>query len=203
MMSALEAFSPTARALLRHSPKPARKCPFGDIPKGRADVFTAVAHRKERLFATDRATPDVVKFKRLQAMIGNLVMTLGGSINTANKRQMVVAIGAHCVGWIESKGVLPVGRKGNVFDQIHQERVYQRQLFLDGKIAWDVSNTTVDDDLKLLTIGEEVGEVAEAVETLMLAKRALRQSKCTVHLCCELTQVAAVAVAWLESMEGR
>ncbi len=78
------------------------------------------------------------------------------------------------------------------------ERQRQRQLFVDRKITFDVASPVPDTNRKLRVLIEEVGEVAQELDHLEQlpgskpAQKRLRE---------ELTQVAAVAVAWLESLE--
>lgn len=72
------------------------------------------------------------------------------------------------------------------------ERIRQRALW-DREHEWgygDCSSQQVAETTKLAVLLEEVGEVAEAV----LAKDSFRTRD-------ELIQVAAVAVAWLESYD--
>ena len=93
-----------------------------------------------------------------------------------------------------------------VFARIAQERSRQRELFRTGKISFDVSSATPDANRKLRVLVEEVGEVAEAIDQIEVCESS--PTPCRRHLPRlnknlreELIQVAAVAVAWLESME--
>lgn len=87
-----------------------------------------------------------------------------------------------------------------VFAAIAAERVRQRELFAAGRITFDAASPIPDDNRKLRVLVEEVGEVAQELDNL----EATNHSKKLVraNLRAELVQVAAVAVAWLESMEG-
>ena len=86
-----------------------------------------------------------------------------------------------------------------VMARVAQERVRQNQLFAEGKIPFNCASRIADRNRKLRVLVEEVGEVAEAIDQCELNPEALRRRE---HLRDELVQVAAVAVAWLESMEA-
>ena len=80
--------------------------------------------------------------------------------------------------------------RSQVYDLINLERD-QQAIEWGGPHEWgsgDCSSADVADIVKAAVLAEECGEVARAV----LDGKALRS---------ELVQVAAVAVAWLESME--
>ena len=94
----------------------------------------------------------------------------------------------------------------DVMARVAKERIRQQELFLAGKFTFTCASKTADDNRKLRVLAEEVGEVAEAIDKLEAAESrgggaasALRREE--LHT--ELVQVAAVAVAWLESMEGQ
>lgn len=83
--------------------------------------------------------------------------------------------------------------RADVFAAITEERARQRRKW-SGSHEWgmgDCSGRGVSDEVKLAVLGEEFGEVARAL--LDRKPDDLRR---------ELTQVAAVAVAWLESLDG-
>jgi hypothetical protein len=89
----------------------------------------------------------------------------------------------------------------SVLERIWFERLNQRDLLKAGKIPFDCASPIVDANRKLRVLVEEVGEVAEALDLLEPAVVAVEIKKRKAHLRDELTQVAAVAIAWLESME--
>lgn len=84
-----------------------------------------------------------------------------------------------------------------VFARVAQERARQRDLLLLGRINFDCASPIVSPDRKLRVLVEEVGEVAKAIDDLETVKSRIRLD----NLRAELVQVAAVAVAWLESLE--
>jgi len=88
-----------------------------------------------------------------------------------------------------------------VFAAIARERVRQRELLRAGKITFDVASTIPDDNRKLRVLVEEVGEVAQEIDDLEYAKHSAVKKAVTARLKTEIIQVAAVCVAWLESME--
>jgi len=69
------------------------------------------------------------------------------------------------------------------------ERQRQRQLLYAGMIPWACEDPDTDNGYKLVVLTEELGEVARAI----LDGGNLKE---------ELVQVAAVAVAWAESLSG-
>jgi hypothetical protein len=90
-----------------------------------------------------------------------------------------------------------------VFERIAQERCRQEGLARAGKFSSTCASKIMDDNRKLRVLVEEVGEVAQEIDFLENAKGALSRAKFSGQLREELTQVAAVAVAWLESLEGK
>lgn len=90
----------------------------------------------------------------------------------------------------------------NVFAKIAEERVRQRELFHAGKITFDCASVIPDPNRKLRVLMEEVGEVAQELDRLEGVRDRRGEVFVLEDLQTELTQVAAVAVAWLESMEG-
>lgn len=84
-----------------------------------------------------------------------------------------------------------------VFAKIAAERDRQRQLFHAGKITFDCASPLPDPNRKLRVLTEEVGEVAQELDRLEHCKD--RRG----DLETELIQVAAVATAWLESLNGK
>jgi len=74
--------------------------------------------------------------------------------------------------------------------KVLNERRRQRKLYVEGKITHRCEDPTVTSGHKLSVLTEEVGEVA----------RALNDNEPKENLKAELIQVAAVAVAWAESL---
>lgn len=106
--------------------------------------------------------------------------------NTRNDLEVVVAF---TLAWLAEAGVVHGDNK------VSQERERQRQLFRARRISFDVANAIIDPGRKFRVLAEEVGEVAHALDQIENHGMA----RGNLHL--ELIQVAAVAVAWLESFE--
>lgn len=83
-----------------------------------------------------------------------------------------------------------------VLAEVAQERERQRRLLAASKIGCDCANPDVNDFKKLAVLTEELGEVAEALQRPGQLSRAV-----TAHKRKELIQLAAVAVAWAESIK--
>jgi hypothetical protein len=118
--------------------------------------------------------------------------------------------------------IWPDGPVGEALADIHKERARQEQLRREGKFLWTCSDPTVNNAKKLAVLAEEFGEASrEVVEELIasdksakslldLTAKALLDLTGRVHdeeakaarerLRKELVQVAAVCVAWLESL---
>jgi len=83
-----------------------------------------------------------------------------------------------------------------VFGLVAAERGRQEAGF--GNTGRDLSGQTMDPHQKLAVLVEEVGEVSQELNDATEGGRPVW----TDHLRAELVQVAACAVAWLESMDG-
>lgn len=87
-----------------------------------------------------------------------------------------------------------------IFQAITQERERQERLLVERNWKWSMATIGVDDTLKLMPLMEEVGEVAHAIR--VKEGFAVAGNNHNNHgLQAELIQVAACAVAWLESLE--
>lgn len=85
-----------------------------------------------------------------------------------------------------------------IVEMIWSERQRQRRLLRENKIAFTCASPIVDARRKFRVLAEEIGEVAEAIDTVERAPRAAR-AEADHELTAEIVQVAAVAIAWLES----
>lgn len=108
---------------------------------------------------------------------------------THNLQDDLAGLVALTLAWLAGAGVRHSENK------IWGERERQRELFRASKISFDVANAIVDPARKFRVLAEEVGEVAHAIDQIENHGMAAGN----LHL--ELVQVAAVAVAWLESLE--
>ena len=89
--------------------------------------------------------------------------------------------------------------RDDIFDLIHDERARQAEKW-GGRHDWgrgDCSSNQVSPEVKVMVLAEETGEVARVI----LDCGGLVLDEAVDDLRAELVQVAAVAVAWLESME--
>lgn len=103
----------------------------------------------------------------------------------------------HSPLWVNSPKML------NVFARVAAERSRQKQLFACGKISFDCASVIPDPNRKLRVLIEEIGEVAQELDRLEGLRDRRGQKFVMEDLQTELTQVAAVAVAWLESLEAQ
>lgn len=78
---------------------------------------------------------------------------------------------------------------------IAAERARQCQLFREGRIAFDCASPVPDPRRKFRVLFEECGEVAHAIDQVE------NHGMAASNICMEVKHVAAVAVAWLESLE--
>ncbi len=81
-------------------------------------------------------------------------------------------------------------------DRVRAERARQDELKADGRFVATCADDYLDDSEKLAVLMEEVGECARAV----LERDRLVSDRHDANLKKELIQVAAVAVAWAESL---
>jgi hypothetical protein len=93
---------------------------------------------------------------------------------------------------------------GVVLYDVASERIRQESLVRDGKIPWTCSDPNIPDGGKSFVLGEEYGEVCRAAYECYncdtLAARGSSEKR--KHLRLELIQLAAVAVAWVESIDN-
>lgn len=79
---------------------------------------------------------------------------------------------------------------------IAAERQRQRELLAAGKIKEDLASPAIPAPAKFRVLFEECGEVAHAIDQVK------NHGLAAGNIHTELIQVAAVSVAWLESLEG-
>lgn len=191
MMSLLEAVSPTARTLLKKHP---RKNLF---PRATMQVLQQVLTHQNRLLAYAQKSPE----RNLADMTINVgILACGIVTRPVQKlllRDQLFRIAASACGWAERLKA----KDQDIFALVTAERQRQRQLLRDGAFTLDVSSPIPDDVRKLRVLVEEIGEVAEAADKVESAN-VLRLKAAYAHLLEEIVQVAAVAVAWLESFES-
>ncbi len=88
-------------------------------------------------------------------------------------------------------------RLGEISVLIERERERQENFVRTGRFSWTCADSAIEPQLKLAVLLEEIGEVARAIREEMF-----NLSREGHDLRTELVKVAAVAVAWLESLES-
>lgn len=104
---------------------------------------------------------------------------------------------------------------GVVLGEVATERERQEELKAAGKFLWSCADNEalrnkvqagITDAEKFVVLGEETGEVArEVMESIISSDRGL-EAVSLLHITklrAELIQVAAVCVAWVESIDAR
>jgi len=86
--------------------------------------------------------------------------------------------------------------RSEIYDLIETERLRQNQLKADGRFRFTCADKVLPNERKLAIIGEEFGEVCRA----LIEQQGLANDLHHAELKKELIHVAAVAVAWLESL---
>ena len=125
-----------------------------------------------------------------------LVGRCGHIATTTRRNEAVLDVAACAFAWLESLHLSDM----DILERIASERVRQKKLFADRIHHFRVDAPVVDWTRKLRVLAEEVGELAEAIDRL---ERNPRSKVLKKHFVEELIQVAAVAVAWLESLEAK
>lgn len=92
--------------------------------------------------------------------------------------------------------IWPDGPTGDVLLEVYRERVRQDELKVAGRFPHTCADAELSPGEKLAVLVEEVGEVARALSE----DAGNANDKHGVELRRELVQVAAVAVAWAESL---
>lgn len=92
------------------------------------------------------------------------------------------------------------GRCYEVLDMVAKERGRQERLHQAGRFAFTCADAGVPEGDKMLVLSEEVGEVARAAMVIPNKAFFASAEECD-QLLTELVQVAAVAVAWAESIQ--
>ena len=116
---------------------------------------------------------------------------------TATKAALIKLYG-FTVGWLMSLKLADPRRR------IHLERNRQERLFKKGDHLFTCASPVADPLRKLRVLVEEVGEVAQCIDMIEFFSTPYQgafSKGWRRHLINELVQVAAVCVAWLESLE--
>lgn len=135
-----------------------------------------------------------MKFFKPDANLAYLSLRVGIIYREQDRQIAVLDVACFTIAWLESLGLSTL----DIHARIAAERVRQRQYFTERKFSFRVDSPLVDDLRKLRVLIEEVGEVAEAIDSYEAHPQSRQYRN---HLIEELIQVAAVTVAWLESFE--
>jgi NTP pyrophosphatase (non-canonical NTP hydrolase) len=147
------------------------------------------------LEGSDQATSADKKLLALTIGVGQLAAFIRDDGWSRNHLRRVFGF---CAGWL-----LALGEK-NALMKISAERDRQEKLFrIEKKLHFTCASRIPDATRKLRVLVEELGEVANAIDQLEIAesRESLALKEWRLELRVEITQVAAVAVAWLESYE--
>jgi hypothetical protein len=112
--------------------------------------------------------------------------------------QMGVAMSSNVRFGNVEKGI----RKVEVITALVNERERQEKLKLEGRFQFTCADSELSNSEKLIVLLREIGEVAHAVNISGDKRESLLQQQHLSLLRTELIQVAAVAVAWAESIEA-
>ena len=176
-MTLLEAISPTSRVILAEN-SPAMM----DVMH---DVFELLKKTKDKAAASDWTID--YKLAWLTGRVGDIA-------NTTRRRDAVRHAACAAVAWLASQHLSDM----DILSRIAEERIRQRKLFAAREHSFRVDSPIVDWTRKLRMLVKEVGGVAAAIDRL---EKSPRSKDFKRHFIQELVQVAAVAVAWLESFE--
>ncbi len=131
------------------------------------------------------------------ARLAWLISATGKIADTMAKHEPLLHTASIAFAWLETC----CGNPADALVLVSDERLRQQRLFAEGKIYFSVASPVPNADRKLRVLVEEIGEVAEAIDRLEGKHTFKVLQRRVVHLRTELVQVAAVCVAWLESLE--
>ncbi len=93
--------------------------------------------------------------------------------------------------------IWPDGSIGEALRDVYNERLRQEQLKADGRFKYTCADREPTNVEKFAILGEEIGEVARVVVEM----GGLANDVHGKNLKKELIQVAAVCIAWIESLD--
>jgi len=177
-----------------------RKPKIAEVPAAREKVFALTERnsycmRAVLIGAGVKINADE-KLAEVTAALGTIA---AGRTGTNLERASLIQLFGFTFGWLNALGVkMP-------YLAIHQERERQELLFRNGQHLFTCASPVASSTRKLRVLTEEVGEVAKALDQLEFAedRKSLAIQTWRRELETELVQVAAVTVAWLESLEGK
>lgn len=159
-------------------------------------ILERLRHCPQILLATGDRLGNDDRLCALTVGVGRAVELLR---NNNALRVQLERVAAYAIGWriqMDYPARLQHQDTQPAFAAVIAERKRQRQLFKAKKIQFDCASPIVDDKRKARVLIEELGEVAKEVDNIEHNHRDAHG-----FLRNELSQVAAVAVAWIESLE--
>ena len=186
MKSALESISATANELLNGAHE------IQNSPKMMSVLFKIDArlnasHTRENIV---QSSPDTF-LAILISHLGFLPISMGNKTEST-----LLNIAAICVGWLETLG----GPIEQIAANIADERIRQRRLFLAKKHSYQMESASVSNDKKIRVLAKMIGKLAAVTSEV---ERRPNSAETADQLRRRITQVAAVTVAWLESLEAQ
>ncbi|MDR3459587.1 MAG: hypothetical protein P4N60_19330 [Verrucomicrobiae bacterium] len=170
------------------------------IPKKRAKILALVETDPDTMMAVmdGHGEGDLDhKLMRLTVGIGQLAALLNDAGWTKAHLRKIFGF---TTGWLVALGTKRT--TDDVLNRISAERDRQQELVISGKLHFNCSYYRVAPKRKLRVLVEELGEVAQECDLLEQSNAGKRPIHSPALIQDELTQVAAVAVAWLEALEA-
>lgn len=157
------------------------------------NVFSAILGQLSGGGPRNWAYRDSMAIVTEDAKLACLGEAIGAVARQLEKREPLLHAACIAFAWLESLDF----KSAAIVVMIGQERARQRELLNAGKILFDCSSPIVDGGRKYRVLLEELGEVAKAVDVW----EQLETPTNFKQLVAEITQVAAVTVALLETFE--
>lgn len=108
------------------------------------------------------------------------------------------SLAAFVCAWLAANGTTSSAMMESTF----AERRRQDELLRTGKLLFNCASSIADDRRKFRVLIEEIGEVAQAIDRVECCPSRHQLETLKYEQFKETIQVLAVAVAWLEALEG-
>lgn len=161
----------------------------------RVEIFAIIKDCPALMLASDPKESHDAKLLDLTIGLGHLAQAVNDN-STGRANRMLVSIAAHCAGWLHSLGC------NEGFAMINDERERQKRMLANHPDKYPVilDSNIADSKRKLRVLIKEIGVTAETIGMLENC-RTNATPALEAELIAELVQVAAGAVAWLETPE--